>query len=472
MAGERVLVMDDSLVYRDLLVNHVLEPNGYVPLIAVDGEMGLQMALREAPDLVIIDLQMPKMTGIQVLEALHEAGSQIPVIMMTLHGSEDLAVQAFRLGLKDYVIKPFDIEEMLTSLDRALTEVRLRRERDALTQELMQVNQQLAAVLTNTEDGVLVVADDSVEHVILANQAARDAFGMAEDVAGRPLAEVVQDELLADVLHRSQSSAEPAHAEIPLPDERTLNAHVTPIPGVGRVAVMQDITAIKELDRMKSEFVSTVSHDLRSPLTSIKGFADLLPAAGPLNEQQTHFLGKIQHSVETVTEMITDLLDLGRIEAEVRMEVEPCDVSAIIEKAVAGQRNHAELKNQALDVHVVPGLPGVLGNRLRLGQAVSNLVSNSVKYTPEGGHISVSVSVEDGQVVVRVTDDGIGIPPDDLPQVFDKFYRVDTPETAEIIGSGLGLSIVKTIVEKHRGRVWVESELGVGTIFTIVLPAA
>ena len=140
MAGERVLVMDDSLVYRDLLVNHVLEPNGYVPLIAVDGEMGLQMALREAPDLVIMDMQMPKMTGIQVLEALHEAGSQIPVIMMTLHGSEDLAVRAFRLGLKDYVIKPFDVEEMLISIDQALAEVRLRRERDALTQELMQVN--------------------------------------------------------------------------------------------------------------------------------------------------------------------------------------------------------------------------------------------------------------------------------------------------------------------------------------------
>ena len=229
---------------------------------------------------------------------------------------------------------------------------------------------------------------------------------------------------------------------------------------------------------MKSEFVSTVSHDLRSPLTSIKGFADLLPVAGPLNEQQTHFLGKIQHGVETVTEMVTDLLDLGRIEAEVRMEMEPCDVAAIIEKAVAGQRNHAELKNQALDVHVVPDLPGVLGNRLRLGQAVSNLVSNSVKYTPEGGHIAVSVSVEDGQVVVRVKDNGIGIPPDDLPHVFDKFYRVDSPETAEIIGSGLGLSIVKTIVEKHRGRVWVESEcgwktsVGVGTTFTIVLPAA
>jgi two-component system NtrC family sensor kinase len=256
-----------------------------------------------------------------------------------------------------------------------------------------------------------------------------------------------------------------------LEDERTLNVHVTPIPGVGRVAVMQDITYLKELDRMKSEFVSTVSHDLRSPLTSIKGFADLLPTVGPLTEQQTYFLVKIQGSVETVNQMISDLLDLGRIEAEVRMDMTPCNVAEIIEKAVAGQRDHAELKKLTLDVQVVPDLPPVLGNALRLGQALSNLISNAVKYTPEGGHITVSVSLESSQVAITIEDDGIGIPQDDLPHVFDKFYRVDAPETEGIVGSGLGLSIVKTIIEKHQGRVWVCSEVGKGSVFTVVLPA-
>ena len=171
MAGECVLVVDDSLVYRDLLVNHVLTPSGYMPLTANDGEAGLHVALQEAPDLIIMDMQMPGMTGIQVLEALHEAGSETPVIMMTLHGSEDLAVRAFRLGVKDYVIKPFDIEEMLVAMDKALTEVRLRRERDVLTQTLEAERRQLEAVLTSAEEGILLVEDGEEERVILANHA-------------------------------------------------------------------------------------------------------------------------------------------------------------------------------------------------------------------------------------------------------------------------------------------------------------
>ncbi|RLC62066.1 MAG: hypothetical protein DRI48_10000 [Chloroflexi bacterium] len=480
MAGERVLVVEDSLVYRDLLVNHVLTPHGYAPMTANNGEEGLHIARQETPDLIIMDMQMPGMTGMQVLEALHDEGNDVPVILMTLHGSEDLVVRAFRMGVKDYVIKPFDIEEMLAAIDRALTEVRLRRERDALTLELIETNQQLEAerrqleaVLTNTEDVVLLVGEGAEDAVILANQAARRAFDMNGDVAGRPLTRVTQDEILADVFHQARVRGEPAHAEIPLPDGRTLNAHVTPIPGVGRVAVMQDITHIKELDRLKSEFVSTVSHDLRSPLTSIKGFADLLPAVGPLNEQQMHFLEKIQNGVNTVTVMISDLLDLGRIEAEVRMEVEPCEVGAIVQKAVQAQENHAELKKQSLEVQIATDLPPVVGNPVRLGQVVSNLLSNAIKYTPTGGHISVSVTAQDGeQIVLAVRDDGIGISQDDLPHIFDKFYRADRPETADIVGSGLGLSIVKTIVEKHQGRTWVESQLGKGTTFTIVLPAA
>jgi len=470
MAGERVLVVDDSLVYQDLVVNHVLKPNGYEPLRAQDGETGLRIALEETPDLLIIDLLMPGMTGIELLEALHEAGSEIPVIMMTLHGSEDLVVRAFRLGLKDYVIKPFDVEEMLAAIDRALTEMRLRRERDALTQELVELNRRLEAVLTNTADAVLLVEEN--DRVILANEAIRQAFEMEGSVTGRPLAEVVDDEILLDVFRRAKNSEKPARAEISLPDDHTLNAHVTPIAGVGRVAVMQDITYLKELDRMKSEFVSAASHDLRSPLTAIKGFADLMPTAGPLSEQQIYFLDKIQRGVEMIARLVSDLLDLGRIEAEVRMDMEPCDLGAIVEKVVTGQQGQAELKKQALQMQVAPDLPPVQGNPLRLGQVVSNLVGNAIKYTPEGGHISVSVGVEEGQVVLTVEDDGIGIPQEDLAHVFDKFYRVKSPETDNIIGSGLGLSIVKSIVEKHRGRVWVRSEIGVGSAFIFVLPAA
>jgi signal transduction histidine kinase len=331
---------------------------------------------------------------------------------------------------------------------------------------------QLEAVLTNTAEGVLLVEEGDAERVLLANHAARSAFNIGEDAIGDSLGQVVHDEILIDVFERARANAETAHAEVPLADERTLNVNVTPIPDVGWVAVMQDITYLKELDQMKSEFVSTVSHDLRSPLTSVKGFADLLPVVGPLNEQQTYFLRKIRSGADTVTAMIGDLLDLGRIEAEVRMDMELCDMGDIVEKALESQVGHAELRKQTVGVNISPGLPPVLINPLRITQSISNLISNAVKYTPEGGNITVVVEPEDGLVVIKIADDGIGISQEDLPHVFEKFYRVDSPETQDIIGSGLGLSIVKTIVEKHGGRIWVESELGQGTTFAIVLPAA
>ncbi len=479
MAGERILVVDDSRVYRDLVVNHVLMPNGYQAIAASDGEEGLRCALDESPDLIVLDMEMPKMTGIQVLEALDEKEKDIPVILMTLHGSEDLAVRAFRLGVKNYVIKPFEIEELLTVMDQALVEVRLRRERDVLTQELMQVNQQLEAqhrqleaVLSNTEDGVILVEESEASRFILVNEAASQAFGIDGCVTGQPLAQVISDEALTGVFRRAKITAKPAHTEITLLDDRTLNAHVTPIEGVGRVAVMQDISHLKELDRMKSEFVTTVSHDLRSPLTSIKGFADLLPVAGSLNEQQTVFLGKIQRGVDHITGMVSDLLDLGRIEAEVNLEMEPCDLKAIIEKAITGLRNDASLRQQSLEWQGEPNLPPAMGNPLRLGQAVSNLIGNAIKYTPDEGEISVSLGKENGHLVVAVADNGIGISAVDRPFIFDKFYRVKSEATDAIVGSGLGLSIVKSIIEKHQGRIWVQSQLGKGSTFIFMLPAA
>jgi len=472
MAGERILVIEDSLLYRDLLVNHVLLPNGYVPLTANDGKSGLHLALQERPDLIIMDMQMPGMTGLQVLEELHSRGSEIPAIMMTLHGSEELAVRAFRMGVKDYVAKPFDIEEMLAAIDRALTESRLRRERDALIQTLAAERRKLAAVLTNTEEGVLLVEDDEPERIILANRSVRRAFNLTDDVVGRPLTAVISDGVLLDAFWRAKASGETAHTEISLSSERVLNVNVTPIPEVGRVAVMQDITYLKELDRMKSEFVSAVSHDLRSPLTAIKGFVDLLPVAGTLNEQQTYFLDKVRSGVETVTTMVANLLDLGRIEAEARMDVEECDMTAIIGKVVADHAAQADLKRQSLQVQIAPDLPTVSGNPLRLGQALANLLSNAIKYTPEGGRVLLSADTAEGQVMICVKDNGIGIPQEDLPHIFDKFYRVKRPETEDIIGTGLGLSIVKTIVEKHQGRVWVDSKVGEGSTFTIILPAS
>ena len=174
--------------------------------------------------------------------------------------------------------------------------------------------------------------------------------------------------------------------------------------------------------------------------------------------------------VENITELIQDLLDLGKIEAGVGMEMDACRMDAIINKVVEDLRSQAEAKRQRLDVELPPQLSPVLGNELRLGQVVANLVGNAIKYTPNGGLISVRANNSNGQIVVSVQDTGFGIPLADQPYIFDKFYRVQSEETEGISGTGLGLAIVKSVVERHNGRVWVKSEPGVGSTFTFILP--
>ncbi|MFZ6026585.1 MAG: ATP-binding protein [Chloroflexota bacterium] len=324
-------------------------------------------------------------------------------------------------------------------------------------------------ILTNVDDGVLVI--DLDDRLVLANHTLCAALGLGEEkINGKPMRDIIQHPDLIELLseeNRSQST----RGEVTLEDGRVFNAHLTPIPEVGYAVTMQDITHLKELDRIKSDFVSTVSHDLRSPLTAILGYIELIDRVGPLNDTQREFVRRVQFSVSNITALINDLLDLGRIEAgfDARKEIVP--LAAIINYAVEGLRNRAVERQQTLHTEIPDNLPSVYANPVRLRQLVANLLGNAIKYTPNEGTISLVAEAEGGQVIIRVADNGPGIPPADQPYIFDKFYRAsnvpgDTP------GTGLGLAIVKSIVENHQGRIWVESNLGQGTVFTVVMPVS
>ena len=640
MANERVLVVDDSAENVEFIVNYVLKPNDYQCLIARNGAEGLKMALAERPDLILLDMNMPKMSGMEVLEALNEQQVKIPLIVMTFHGSETLAVQTFRLGVKDYVLKPFQITEMLEAIERALTEARLRQERDELTERLIKSNQQLeqrlkelntlfgigksvtslldqeklmarlveaAVYLTGAEESSLLLVDnrtdelymvaargiderlarsfrlkveDSIagevittgqpiiltskditkiktsylvrslmyvplkskgrirgvlgvdnrqqardftnhdlrllsaladyaaislenaqlfnqvesertklatvlseieepvvvitgreDRVVVANAAFRRAFKLGAAVAeGRPLTELMQHQSLLNLIGAASEAGNSHTDEIPLADGRTFYATLTPIPGVGQAIIMQDVTHFKELDRMKSDFVSTVSHDLRSPLTSIKAYAQMLSMAGELNEKQDLFATRIGNSVDRISALITDLLDISKIEAGIDEQVNLVDLAGLASDVVAELQSQADRKHQQLVYHG-PGyeIP-VAGNELRLKKVIHNLVNNAIKYTLEGGQISVIVQHYEKEVLLEVEDNGLGIPPSALPFVFDKFFRVKDPDRAEIEGTGLGLAICKSIVEKYGGHIWVQSQHHQGSTFAFTLP--
>jgi two-component system phosphate regulon sensor histidine kinase PhoR len=326
---------------------------------------------------------------------------------------------------------------------------------------------QLETILTKIEEGVIIIDHD--KRLLLVNRKARSVFELGEaNLTAKRLQEVLPHQELVEALTENVRTS-PFRMEIVLDDGLVFNAQITPIPEVGLAVTMQDITHLKELDRIKSDFVNTVSHDLRSPLTAILGYVELIDRVGPVNEQQNEFIRRVQVSVHSITSLINDLLDLGRIEAGFDTRKEIVSLNTIIRYAIDSLRNRIADKSQQVIVDVPEGLPQVLGNPIRLRQMVSNLLNNSIKYTPKGGEICIRIKAEDRQMILQVADNGPGIPPGDQPYIFDKFYR-GSNVTGEIPGSGLGLAIVKSIVENHQGRIWVDSAPGEGTTFTVVLP--
>lgn len=362
--------------------------------------------------------------------------------------------------------KPFS--EQQVQLVSALADYAAVAVENARLYALSEVEREkLETILTSIEEGVIVLDEDN--RVLMLNPKARQAFGLqAESVSGRRVREIIQHQDLLEMLREAPRTT-PSRLELTLEDGRVLNALFSPIPAIGMVVTMQDITHLKELDRIKSEFVSTVSHDLRSPLTAILGYVELLERVGPLNEQQRDFVGRVELSVHNITSLINDLLELGRIEAGFDSRKEVVPVLGLIQFSIEEQQPQLVQKSQFLELEAPAELPSVLGNPVRLRQMLNNLVSNAIKYTPEGGKIMIRAQAEGEQIIVQIADTGQGIPASDQPYIFDKFYRAsNVPQDAP--GTGLGLAIVKSIVENHLGRVWVESVLGQGTTFTIVLP--
>ena len=326
----------------------------------------------------------------------------------------------------------------------------------------------LENILTQIEDGVIVVGDSN--ELILVNRRARLAFDLGdEDLSGKALEDVFDNR---DLLRAIRGEAlDPQRIELKADDEHFYRVQVTNIQDIGTVATLQDISYLKELDRIKTDFVNTVSHDLRSPLTSILGYVELIKRAGLVNENQEEYIQRVQMSVHSITSLISELLDLGRIEVGLFDEYELVSLAPILEESLNGlQPRLIELKQNL--THDIPAkLPNVYGDPIQLRQLLDNLIGNAIKYTQNGGEIKVTGTEEDDKVIIRVADNGRGIPLEEQANIFDRFFRAsNVPDSST--GTGLGLAITKSIVENHRGRIWVDSALGKGSVFTVVLPTS
>jgi two-component system NtrC family sensor kinase len=327
----------------------------------------------------------------------------------------------------------------------------------------------LKAVLENLAEGVIAL--DSAGCLRLANRKARQIFDLGgRDCVGKPMAAFVPREELLNALQNPDGEA-PRQVEIDLRPGRVYSARVTPLPSGGTTITLVDISHFKEIDRIKSEFVNTISHDLRSPLTAILGYIELIERAGEINRKQKDFIRRVQMSVHNITDLINDLLDLGQIEAGLDQHKESVSIPTIVQMAVESYHLVMEQKKQELVLELPQELPVVRGNALRLRQMLQNLIDNATKYSPEGSRIVIRATAQEGQLILQVEDNGLGIPLTDHPYIFVKLYR-GSNISPQIPGSGLGLTIVKSIVESHGGRYWFESSEGEGSTFTVVLPVA
>jgi two-component system phosphate regulon sensor histidine kinase PhoR len=331
---------------------------------------------------------------------------------------------------------------------------------------------QLEAILNSTPDPVLVT--DASDRLILANPAAVYVFGVVIRSGERSdLEQTIQIKALNELL--MASSTERRSAEIRMPDGKTYLAMASPMTAdgktVGRVCILRDVSQLKEIDTLKSDFVSTVSHDLRSPLTLMRGYATMLEMAGTLNDQQKNYVKMIVQGVDNMAKLVNNLLDLGRIDFGVGLQVESIPVLDIIERVTGALQLQAKQKNISLGVEIPKDLPHAIeADQALLHQGLYNLVENALKYTPDGGEVTVQLQTSDSALIFGVKDTGIGIPATDLPRLFEKFYRGTNREALAKRGTGLGLAIVKSIAERHGGKVWVESELGKGSTFHLQVP--
>ena len=326
-----------------------------------------------------------------------------------------------------------------------------------------------------------VVAIDRTETVLLLNRAAEDLLGVDRSAAlGQTAGGVFQAPRLAGMLHEAAAYGRVTAEELPpgSAGDRVVEAHCAPIRAddgtvTGAVAVLRDVTELRQTERLRRELTANVSHELRTPLTSIKGFSETL-LDGAMRDEATcrRFLGIINGETDRLVKLVDDLLDLSLLESKrVALELQPVDVGMLVSHTVDKLKPLAQTQRLSLHQTAPPGIV-VTADADRLAEVLTNLVDNALKYTPEGGRVDVEVAAVNGEVEVLVNDSGRGIGPEDLPHVFERFYRADRSRTRDSGGTGLGLAIAKHIVEAHGGRISVSSQPNEGTTFKVTLPRA
>jgi two-component system NtrC family sensor kinase len=451
----------------------------YETAIANDLKSLNRLLQEVTPALLLVGERFDGQDGIRIAEEVLERFPTLPFLLYLEKARPELIKDIFRVGITGYLAPPLKTDDIVETVENSLRHAHrigdwLRREVRRTTSSLKKRAQiseteraRLEMVFNNIHDSVMILDEDSL--ILLVNPAFCRTFGVAaEDVVGKHALEAMKNPDVLELVKQPYPQNLLRFHEVSFPDGRAGNAQLTQIPDVGFALTLHDITDLKEMDRIRSELVHTVSHDLRSPLTSVIGYTELIDRSGSLTDTQREFLKRIQESVEHITSLINDLLELGSLEAGLDTRREFVQLDGILNYTLEMLQGQIRAKHITVQTEIDSSLPALRANPIRLRQVFDNLIGNAIKYSHDHGRVAVLMRADDNRIVMRVTDDGPGIPPKDQAHIFDKFYRASNVSSKS--GSGLGLAIVKSIVEAHQGRVWVESIMGKGTSFFVVLP--
>jgi two-component system phosphate regulon sensor histidine kinase PhoR len=486
-----ILVIDDEQIMRDGC-SRILSKDGWSVICAENGGQGLEemKGHPENIDVILLDLMMPGMSGMEVLDHIRAFDLNLLVIVITGYATVESAVEAMKKGAYDFIPKPFTPDQLRIVVRRALERRTLqkeaeflRKEREKSLRDIATEKSKIKTIINCMGDGVLVCDRDSC--IVLSNPAASRMLKAPETyLLGNTLNQCNLPQDLSHTIEESLQTKDMSYTSVSQelsvgePGEIFLRAHTAPVRNdlgeiMGSVTVLQDISHLKELDKMKSEFIAMVTHELRAPIAAVEQQLTVIlnKMAGEVTEKQEQLLSRAKERTKGLLDLIKDLLDLSKIEAGKMVQYkEPLSLQEVIQRVVDLMRVEAENKKIDLQFSAPPKISLIHADRNSMEGIFTNLISNAIKYTPEGGKVWVHLGDEGGFVKANVSDTGIGIKREDLPRIFDRFYRVKTAETRQIVGTGLGLSIVQSIVDAHLGSITVESKEGGGTTFSVSFP--
>jgi signal transduction histidine kinase len=483
----KILVVDDEIGIRQGC-SRVLRSQGHIVLLAENGEKGLEILRQQLDiDLVLVDLRMPGISGFDFLLQAQKMAPETVFVMITAYATLEAAVEATKLGAYDFIAKPFAPNNLLLLVDRALERVHLIRERNRLEAErrenmleLATEKSQFHTVIDCMAEGVLVCNAEQL--LVLFNPAALKILSQVKSFkVPLPVCEVITSEALVNMISQSATQKKWLSDEINISldaKEKWVLANVAPVIDSasnqlrGTVTVLRDITDLKKIEDVKAKFVNLVAHELRAPLTAIDAYLSVLDEGYVKDKDKQHeIISRSKQRIGALVELVNDLLNIASIEeGTVRREMEPQPIGSILNEVIEIMAQLAKKNQIQLEVHVSDGLPNLQADREELIRLFNNLISNAIKYNKKDGKVSITAEQDDPYVKISVADTGIGITKAGLERLFSEFYREKRDETRLVSGTGLGLHIVKNIVDFYNGRIEVQSEPNKGSTFVVRLP--